>query len=145
MSMFWFKSFRKFFRKIAIFRNFDHWSEILSMSAGRPLSQGVCPPLVLRYTTNNLTCYLDQARGAKLSASAFFNSAVILGKYLCNTLLLKGAQAWDIRERIFYTNQIRTGRWLGDWRKKMKVFSTNILVRKKSAEMLKNCPCLQSH
>jgi hypothetical protein len=39
--MFWFKSFRK----IAIFRNFDHWSEILSMSAGRPLSQGVCPPL----------------------------------------------------------------------------------------------------
>ncbi len=44
-SMFWFKSFRKIFRKIAIFRNFDHWSEILSMSAGRPISQGVCPPL----------------------------------------------------------------------------------------------------
>jgi hypothetical protein len=44
-SMFWFKSFRKFFRKIAIFQNFDHWSEILSMSAGRPISQGVCPPL----------------------------------------------------------------------------------------------------
>ncbi len=44
-SMFWYKSFRKFFRKIAIFRNFDHWSEILSMSAGRPISQGVCPPL----------------------------------------------------------------------------------------------------
>ncbi len=44
-SMFWFKSFRNFFRKIAIFRNFDHWSEILSMSAGRPISQGVCPPL----------------------------------------------------------------------------------------------------
>jgi hypothetical protein len=48
-SMFWFKSFRKFFRKIAIFRNFDHWSEILSMSAGRPLSQGVCPPLGLSH------------------------------------------------------------------------------------------------
>jgi hypothetical protein len=45
-SMFWFKSFRKFFRKIAIFRNFDHWSEILSMSAGRPLGQGVCPSLL---------------------------------------------------------------------------------------------------
>ncbi len=44
-SMFWFKPFRNFLRKIAIFRRFDHWSEILSMSAGRPLSQGVCPPL----------------------------------------------------------------------------------------------------
>jgi hypothetical protein len=32
-SMFWFKSFRKFF---GIFRNFDHWSEILSLSADRP-------------------------------------------------------------------------------------------------------------
>ena len=45
-SMFWFKPFRNFLRKNAIFRRFDHWSEILSMSAGRPLSQGVCPPLV---------------------------------------------------------------------------------------------------
>ncbi len=44
-SMFWFKPFQNFLRKIAIFRKFDHWSEILSMSAGRPLSQGVCPPL----------------------------------------------------------------------------------------------------
>ncbi len=43
--MFWFKSFRKFFRKIVIFCTFDHWSEILSLSAGRPISQGVCPPL----------------------------------------------------------------------------------------------------
>jgi hypothetical protein len=49
-SMFWFKSFRKFFRKIAIFRNFDHWSEILSMSAGRPISQGVCPPLYVGHS-----------------------------------------------------------------------------------------------
>ena len=45
-SGFWFKSFRKFFRKIVIFRNFDHWSEILSLSADRPISQDVCPPLV---------------------------------------------------------------------------------------------------
>ena len=45
--MFWFKSFRKFFRKIAIFQNFDHWSEILSLSADRPISQDVCPPLVV--------------------------------------------------------------------------------------------------
>ena len=45
-SMFWFKPFQNFLRKIAIFRNFDLWSEILSMSAGRPLSQGVCPPLL---------------------------------------------------------------------------------------------------
>ena len=46
-SMFWFKPFRNFLRKIAIFRTFDHWSEILSLSAGRPLSQGVCPALAL--------------------------------------------------------------------------------------------------
>ena len=52
-SMFWFKSFRKIFRKIAIFRNFDHWSEILSMSAGRPLGQGVCPSLILNYCRKN--------------------------------------------------------------------------------------------
>ncbi len=45
-SMFWFKPFRNFLRKITIFRNFDQWSEILSMLAGRPLSQGVCPPLL---------------------------------------------------------------------------------------------------
>ena len=43
--MFRFRSFRIFCEKIAIFRTFDHWSEILSMSAGRPLGQGVCPPL----------------------------------------------------------------------------------------------------
>jgi hypothetical protein len=47
--MFWFKSFRKIFRKIAIFRNFDHWSEILSVSAGGPLGQGVCPSLGIPY------------------------------------------------------------------------------------------------
>ncbi len=44
-SMFRFRFFRIFCEKIAIFRTFDHWSEILSMSAGRPLGQGVCPPL----------------------------------------------------------------------------------------------------
>ena len=44
-SMFRFRSFQIFCEKIAIFRTFDHWSEILSMSAGRPLGQGVCPPL----------------------------------------------------------------------------------------------------
>ncbi len=38
--------FEKFFAKIVIFCTFDHWSEILSLSAGRPISQGVCPPLV---------------------------------------------------------------------------------------------------
>ena len=42
-SGFWFKSFRK----IVIYCTFDHWSEILSLSAGRPISQGVCPPLVV--------------------------------------------------------------------------------------------------
>ena len=43
-SMFWFKPFRNFLRKITIFRYFDQWSEILSMSDGRPLGQG-CPSL----------------------------------------------------------------------------------------------------
>ncbi len=46
-SMFWFKSFRKFFLKIMIFCTFDHWSEILSLSAGRPISQDACPALAL--------------------------------------------------------------------------------------------------
>ncbi len=32
----------------------------------------------------------------------------------------KGAQAWDIRDRVFYTNQACTDRWLGDWRQKLK-------------------------
>jgi hypothetical protein len=33
----------------------------------------------------------------------------------------KGAQAWDFRERVFYTYQTCTGtaRWLGDWQKNM--------------------------
>jgi hypothetical protein len=44
-SMFWFKPFRNFLRKIAIFWTFDHWSEILSLSAGRPISQDACPAL----------------------------------------------------------------------------------------------------
>ncbi len=43
--MFWFKPFRDFLRKFTIFRNFHQWSEILSMSDGRPSSQGVCPSL----------------------------------------------------------------------------------------------------
>ncbi len=44
--MFWFKPFRNFLRKITIFRNFDQWSEILSVSDGRPLSQ-VFPSLAV--------------------------------------------------------------------------------------------------
>ncbi len=47
-SMFWFKSFRNFLRKIVIFCTFDHWSEILSLSAGRPKSQDACPAMVGR-------------------------------------------------------------------------------------------------
>ncbi len=34
--------------------------------------------------------------------------------------VLKGAQAWDIRERFFNTNQRPMVRWVGDWRKKLK-------------------------
>ncbi len=50
-SMFWFKPFRNFLRKITILRYFDQWSEILSMSDGRPVSQGVCPSLITRRKT----------------------------------------------------------------------------------------------
>jgi hypothetical protein len=55
---------------------------------------------------------------------------------------LKGAQAWDIRERFFYTNQMLMVRWLGDWRKKwtfeswshyFKVFAANFLLSVRSA------------
>ncbi len=31
--------------------------------------------------------------------------------------ILKGAQAWDIQELFFYTNQTLMVRWLGDWQK----------------------------
>ena len=56
-SMFRFRSFRIFYEKIVIFRTLDHWSEILSLSAGRPLSQGVCPSLVEGFTyVNTVTC-----------------------------------------------------------------------------------------
>jgi hypothetical protein len=37
---------------------------------------------VLRYTKNKLTCYLDQARVAELSASAFFNSVPYVKSYI---------------------------------------------------------------
>ncbi len=43
--MFWCTPFRNFLRKKTIFRNFDQWSEIWAVSAGRPLGQGVCPSL----------------------------------------------------------------------------------------------------
>jgi hypothetical protein len=55
---------------------------------------------------------------------------------------IKGAQAWDIRERFFYTNQMLMVRWLGDWRKKwtfeswshyFKVFAANFLLSIRSA------------
>jgi hypothetical protein len=31
---------------------------------------------------------------------------------------LKGAQAWDIRDRVIYTERSHLGRWLEDWTKK---------------------------
>jgi hypothetical protein len=64
-SMFWFKPFRNFLRKIAIFRKFYHWSEILSMSAGRPLIQGVCPPLVFIKLCVFLMAALNYAERSK--------------------------------------------------------------------------------
>ncbi len=32
---------------------------------------------------------------------------------------LKGAQAWDIRDRVIYTERSHLGRWLEDWTKKI--------------------------
>jgi hypothetical protein len=58
-SMFWFKPFRNFLRKIAILWTFDHWSEILSLSAGRPISQDVCPPLPTWLTDKQQYLFTD--------------------------------------------------------------------------------------
>ena len=66
-SMFWFKPFRNFLRKIAIFRTFDLWSELLSMSAGRPLSQGVCPPL----------CHTAYSRLLIIDFADFFHTKIV--------------------------------------------------------------------
>ncbi len=74
-SMFWFKSFRKFFWKIAIFRTFDHWSEILSMSAGRPISQGVCPPLLAGTTTLCWSWLNPHSQGSMNSATVLYSYA----------------------------------------------------------------------
>ncbi len=41
---------------------------------------------------------------------------------------LKGAQAWDIRERVFYINQTCTERWLGDWRKKNEFSLVGVFI-----------------
>jgi hypothetical protein len=41
-------------------------------------------------------------------------------KIIINAPYVKGAQAWDIRKRFFYTNQKLMVRWLWDWRKKLK-------------------------
>jgi hypothetical protein len=70
-SMFWFKPFRNFLRKFTIFRNFDQWSEILSMSDGRPLSQGVCPSLgPLSWLTNSALVYDTKCGGEGSGVSA---------------------------------------------------------------------------
>ena len=47
-SMFWCTPFRNFSRKNTIFRKFRPVVEILSVSDGRPWSQGVCPSLTGR-------------------------------------------------------------------------------------------------
>ncbi len=41
---------------------------------------------------------------------------------------IKGAQAWDIRERVFYRNQTCTDRWLGDWRKKNEFSLVGVFI-----------------
>ncbi len=52
-----------------------------------------------------------------------FKKAFVIRRYVLWSTLniffmyLKGAQAWDIREQVFYTNQTCTDRRLGDWRK----------------------------
>ncbi len=61
-SMFWFKSFRNFFWKITIFCTFDHWSEILSLSAGRPISQDACPALPSVSSTGDTHRKTDKER-----------------------------------------------------------------------------------
>ena len=71
-SMFWFKSFRNFLRKIAIFRTFDHWSEILYWSAGRPIIQDVCPPLICRRSKHS-SCLYKQSHGLYKQSHGLYN------------------------------------------------------------------------
>ncbi len=49
-------------------------------------------------------------------------SNVIAEAYRNISGVLKEAQAWDIRERAFYTNQTCTGGYIGDWREKKMTF-----------------------
>ncbi len=64
-------------------------------------------------------------------------------KWLDNTF--EGAQAWDIRDRVIYTERSHLGRWLEDWSKKsicflaMTEWSLKIIARILSSWLLKNC------
>jgi hypothetical protein len=100
-SMFWCTPFRNFLRKFTIFRNFDQWSEILSMSDGRPSSQGVCPSLltITHPNTRNEINLCKRMRRMKLSAleECIGETAnnIKLKKKILILNLLPGEHAWN--------------------------------------------------
>ncbi len=66
-SLFWCTPFRNFSRKNTIFRKFRPVVEILSVSDGRPWSQGVCPslvtaPLSSSYRQGRTPCWVGSLR-----------------------------------------------------------------------------------
>ncbi len=69
--------------------------------------------------------FLD-TRMVKKKLKNFWGHGVHIWVFFGNSIMqirrkwLKGAQAWDIRERFFCTNQRLMVRWLGDCRKKLK-------------------------
>ncbi len=77
------------------------WEQLNLILVGQLLPPPPPPPLVIMVKT-------DLPKGGMPIFNISFHT------------LFKGAQAWDIRERFFYTNQMLMGRWLGDWRKKLK-------------------------
>ncbi len=54
----------------------------------------------------------------------------------------KGAQAWEIRRRVFYTAQACMGRWLRNDKKNLKIFvgrHSDVLLAKISVRVLGTC------
>ncbi len=97
-SMFWFKSFRKNFRKITIFCTFDHWSEILSLSAGRPISQDACPALRITYANFEFFMYILE------NLSVFFYYNCFLGTLFL--IRLGDALSCSVYRQRIYKKQV---------------------------------------
>ncbi len=83
----------------------------VSDSRGSKPSPGLLNDLYLQY---------PQPSSSKFSNLQTTTMVFFFKHFQPSPTVLKGAQAWDIRERFFYTNQRLMVRWLRDWRKKLK-------------------------